>query len=181
MPDPRPKKIILSERQHTVLEQIVRRYSSPQGLVQRAQIILLANQNINNTQIAHQLQLARNTVRMWRQRWLGAVERLIAVETEGIMEKDLAQMIAIMLGDAPRPGTPATFTTEQVVQIVALACELPENYKRPLSQWTTQELSREAIKRGIVSKISPRSVGRFLKRGCPTTPSPSLLVKRCCR
>jgi len=178
MPDPRPPKITLSERQRNLLEQIVRRHSSPQGLVQRAQVILLSAKNINNTQIAQQLQLARNTVRTWRQRWLTAADRLMVVETEGITQKELIQMIVTVLGDAPRPGTPATFTTEQVVQIVALACESPQNSERPVSHWTPQELVMEAIKRGLVESISQRSVGRFLKRGDSTTPSQSLLVER---
>jgi hypothetical protein len=50
-----------------------------------------------------------------------------------------------------------------VVRIVAIACESPEKSERPVSHWTAKELAQEAIKRGIVEKISPRSVGRFLK------------------
>lgn len=178
MPDPKPLKITLTERQQRLLEQIVRRQSSPQGLVQRAQVILSSAKNINNSQIAQQLQMARNTVRTWRQRWLVAADRLMAAETEGMKEKEFIQMIVSVLGDAPRPGTPATFSTEQVVQIVALACESPENSQRPVSYWTPPELASEAIKRGIVESISIRSVGRFLKRGYPTTPPQSLLVER---
>ena len=66
---------------------------------------------------------------------------------------------------------------EQVVQIVAIACEECEKSDRPVSHWTPSELADEAIKRGIVEKISPRSVGRFLKRSDITTTSRSLLVK----
>jgi putative transposase len=178
MPAPRPLKITLSEQQRSLLEQIVRRHNSPQGLVQRAQVILSAAKNINNTQIAQQLQLARNTVRIWRQRWLAVADRLMTLEAEGISDKELAQLLVSSLADAPRSGTPATFTTEQVVQIVALACETPHNCGSPVSHWTTPELAQQAVKRGIVNRISHRSVGRFLKRGYPTTPSPSLLVKR---
>lgn len=176
MPNPRALKIKLSERQRTLMEQIVRRHSSPQVLVQRAQVILGAAKNINNSQIAQQLELARNTVRTWRQRWLAAADRLSAVEAEGVSDQQLTQQLLTVLGDAPRPGTPATFTTEQVVQIVALACEFPETSQRPVSHWTTQELASEAVKRGIVENISQRSVGRFLKRGYSTTSPPSLLA-----
>ena len=66
---------------------------------------------------------------------------------------------------------------EQVVKIVAIACESPEKRQRPVSHWTPKELADEAIKRGIVEKISPRSVGRFLKRSNTATTSTSLLVK----
>ncbi|NEO17629.1 helix-turn-helix domain-containing protein, partial [Moorena sp. SIO3E8] len=119
MPDPHPLKIKLSQQQRSLLEQLVRRHSSPQGLVERVRVILLAAEGMNNTQIAQKLQLARNTVRTWRKRWSVATERLISIEAKGITDKELLQMMVDSLGDAPRPGTPATFTTEQVVQIVA--------------------------------------------------------------
>ncbi|NEO10478.1 helix-turn-helix domain-containing protein [Moorena sp. SIO3I8] len=178
MPDPHPLKIKLSQQQRSLLEQLVRRHSSPQGLVERVRVILLAAEGMNNTQIAQKWQLARNTVRTWRKRWSVATERLISIEAKGITDKELLQMMVDSLGDAPRPGTPATFTTEQVVQIVATACESPPSFGRPVSHWTTKELTSEVVKRGIVEQISQRSVRRFLKRGDSTTPSKSLLAQR---
>lgn len=178
MPDPRPLKITLSQQQRSLLEQVARRYSSPQGLVQRVMVILLAAKGMNNSQIAQQLQLARNTVRTWRKRWSLDADRWSSMEAEGITEKQLCSVMLASLGDAPRPGTPATFTTEQVVQIVATACESPPSFGRPVSHWTTKELASEVVKRGIVEQISPRSVRRFLKRGDSTTPSKSLLAQR---
>jgi transposase-like protein len=35
---------------------------------------------------------------------------------------------------------------------------------RPVTHWTPRELADEAVKRKIVSSISPRHVGRFLKK-----------------
>jgi putative transposase len=67
--------------------------------------------------------------------------------------------------------TASYFSTEQVVQIVALACENPEASGYPVSHWSPRELATEAVKRGIVEKISPRSIGRFLKRSDFTTAS----------
>src|SRR5208337_3274322 len=52
---------------------------------------------------------------------------------------------------------------EQVVQILAVACELPEKSGRPITHWTTLELTDEVIKRGIVDSISPAQVGRYLR------------------
>ena len=49
------------------------------------------------------------------------------------------------------------------MQIVALACEAPKASEHPVSHWTPTELATEAVKRHIVKKISPRSVGRFLR------------------
>ena len=73
--------------------------------------------------------------------------------------------MADRLTDAPRPGTPTRITDEQVVRIVALACEPPAQSQRPISQWAGRELADEIIKRGIVEQISPRHAARLLKRG----------------
>jgi putative transposase len=59
---------------------------------------------------------------------------------------------------------------------VALACEPPPGSDRPVSHWTPRELADEAVKRAIVPAISPRSVGRFLKRGPAPAASEPLLV-----
>jgi transposase len=75
----------------------------------------------------------------------------------------LREAIVDVLSDAPRPGTPATFTAEQVSQIVALACEPPKLSGRPIDHWTLRELRDEAIKRKIVTDISVSQVGRFLQ------------------
>jgi putative transposase len=56
---------------------------------------------------------------------------------------------------------------EQVCAIVALACEPPPASGRPITHWSQNELAREAVKRGLASSISQRSVGRMLKRGRP--------------
>jgi DNA-binding NarL/FixJ family response regulator len=78
--------IKLSQQQRNLIEQVVRRQSSPQGLVQRVMVVLLAAEGMNNSQIAQQLQLARNTVRRWRQRWSAAANRMINMESEGISD-----------------------------------------------------------------------------------------------
>lgn len=51
MPEPQPSPIELTDRQRAALEQIVRRQQSPQCLVRRAQIILQAASESNNSQI----------------------------------------------------------------------------------------------------------------------------------
>jgi len=69
------------------------------------------------------------------------------------------------LVDAPRPGKPATITAEQICQIVAMACEAPAAFGRPISQWTGREIADEIKKRNIIEEISPRHASRLLKRG----------------
>ncbi len=178
MPNPKAQPIILSTRQQAALEQIASRSTNSYNLVTRVKLILEAARGVKNTAISQQLQLHRRRVRMWRQRWLEAGEELASAEAKAVSDKQLRKMIENILSDAPRPGTPKFFRVEQVVQIVAIACEDPKKSQRPVSHWTPTELAEEAKKRGIVEKISPRSVGRFLKGSYSTTSSSSLLVKR---
>jgi transposase len=178
MPNPKAQPIILSTREQAVLEQIASRTTNSYNLVTRAKLILGAARGVNNTALSQQLQLHRRRVRMWRQRWLEEREHLASAEAKAVSDKQLKKMIENILSDAPRRGTPKFFKVEQVVQIVALACEDPKKSQRPISHWTPTELAQEAEKRGIVEKISPRSVGRFLKGSHSTAPSSSILVKR---
>jgi putative transposase len=177
MSGPLPPSVKLSEKQREILEQIVRRPSSPQGMARRAKVILKTASGLNNAQIARELDVEVKTVRKWRGRWIGAEAELSTVEAEDGGEKRLRLLIKTVLSDAPRPGAPVTFSAEEVVQIVAMACEPPEASGRPISHWTPREVAEEAIERGIVASISPRQVGRFLKGSGPATSSEPLLAE----
>lgn len=176
MPTPKAIVVVLSEKQEQILEQIVRRTTNPYRLVRRAQLVLAAADGMTNSQISQQWGLERGQVRLWRQRWVDANLELEVVETAGT-EAALRQKITELLSDEARPGTPTHFKVEQVVQIVALACESPSASNRPIPHWTAQELADEAVKRGIVEQVSPRSVGRFLKRSQSATAPESLLAQ----
>lgn len=158
----------MTETQRAALGQITRRDKSPQALVTRARLILLAAEGARNQHIADELGLHVQTVSYWRGRWLEAAEGLARAETD---EKLFSKLLHQALSDRQRSGAPITFTAEQVCQIVALSCEPPEDSGRPVTHWTPKELAQETIKRGIVAKISPRSVGRFLKRSRDQTAS----------
>jgi putative transposase len=136
------------------LEVLVRRHKTGQQLADRARIVLRAADGLNNSEIARELALEPDTVRLWRQRWLS----VSGVSLEDLDAED-------RLSDAPRSGTPARITPEQVARIVALACEAPSESGRPVSQWSTTELAAEIMRRGIVETISPRHAARLLKRG----------------
>jgi hypothetical protein len=112
--------------------------------------------------LARQLGCTPKTVRKWRGRWVAAARAVAAVDDD---PADLAQAVAAALADAPRPGAPATFTAEQIVLIINLACRAPDQCGRPVEAWTPRELADEAVKQGIVPSISPRSVERFWGRG----------------
>ncbi len=162
MSGPPPVAITVSPRQRAVLERLVRQHSCPQALARRITIILAAAAGERNDPLAARLGCAPTTVRRWRRRWLAALPDLDPVDDD---EALLRARIAEVLADAPRPGVPPTFTAEQIVQIINLACTPPAAAGRPVDAWTPRELADEAVKRQIVRSISPRSVGRFLKSG----------------
>jgi len=165
MPQPKATAIEASECSQQILATIVRRQTAPIWLVTRAKIIVKAIEGKSNTTIAKELGLGRVTVSLWRNRWYESTERRIAVEEKGGNERELEAIIIESLRDAYRSGTPPKFSAEQVVQIVAIACEDPQASGYPVSHWTPREVAAEAIKRGVVESISERQVGRFLKRG----------------
>ena len=155
-------KIIISERQQKLLEEFSKSRTLGKCIVQRATIILLGFAGMFNEDIALQVGLNRQQVGIWRQRWRDAWEALCVWEcTE---PHRLREAILDVLADAPRPGAPATFTAEQVSQIVALACEPPKLSGRPIDHWTLRELRDEAITRKIVTDISVSQIGRFLQQ-----------------
>jgi len=142
--------IELAPEEQAELERLLRCSSTPQSLALRARIILMAGEGAGVVETAGRLGVWRKGVSYWRWRWL---------ESSG-----LPGGVGERLSDAPRSGTPAKITPQQVCSIVALACELPADSGLPMSHWTQQALADEAMRRGIVDQISQRSVGRFLKR-----------------
>jgi hypothetical protein len=155
-------KVNISERQQKLLDEFRKSRTIGQCLVQRATIVLLSFSGMLNQDIALQVGLNRQQVGLWRQRWRDAWDALCVWEcTE---PHRLREAIVDVLSDAPRPGTPATFTAEQVSQIVALACEPPKLSGRPIDHWTLRELRDEAIKRTIVTDISASRIGYFLQQ-----------------
>jgi putative transposase len=136
---------------------------------------LRAAAGASNTRIAQELHVDHESVRLWRERWRTAESRLQAIEATG-KPKLLREAIEVLFTDEQRPGAPGTFTFEQFMQIMALACEKPMTLDVPVSTWTPRELANEAVKRGIVKTISPRTVERFLKGERFTAPSQTVLA-----
>jgi hypothetical protein len=155
-------KIMITEKQQAILQQIANAATATVRHAQRARIILEAYQRKFNSDIAAKVRLDRRQVGLWRRRWADSFEALIAIECRE-NNATLYRAIQQVLSDAPRVGAPCTFTAEQVTQILAVACEPPENSGRPVSRWTHRELTDEVIQRKIVSSISESQVGCYLQ------------------
>ena len=153
MPGPKPPEVHLTDEERQGLEKLIKRHKTPQQIALRARIVLAAARGRNNAQIAKELGVGVTTVRRWRNRWLSL--QPISLADLGIEER---------LEDLPRSGAPARITADQVCQIMAMACEDPQDSGRPISHWTSREIADEIMKRGIVDHISPRHAARFFKK-----------------
>src|SRR6266480_3579212 len=132
MPSPQAKPLHVSSLQQELLQAMAHRTTNAHRLVKRAHIILEALKGTSTTEIAQHLQIDYETVRRWRDRWHAAESRLQTIEETG-KRKLLSQAIEVLLTDEQRPGAPATFSFEQFMQIMALACETPSDLDRPLT------------------------------------------------
>ena len=90
MPRTSPYHIVLSRAEFTELSRRAMKYTLPYYQVQRAKMILMAAEGIENDEIARRLEARREVVCLWRKRFY---------------EKRLAG-----LEEHPRPGRPRAFS-----------------------------------------------------------------------
>lgn len=166
MPGPKATAIILSDEMRQALEKLEKGHNTRQQIAKRAKMIRLAALGQDNGTISREVGVHRNTVSLWRERWL--VLEPIPPEELSAEER---------LEDLPRPGAPARITADQRCQLEALACEPPAESGRPISQWTGREIADEMVKRNIVDTISPRHAARLLKRCINLPPQEPLLAE----
>jgi transposase len=127
--------VVLGSRRKAKLEAIARRPSSPQALVRRATIVLLAHQGQANARIAAGLGCSVNMVRTWRRRFAGG----------GVPS----------LSDRPRSGRPEVYGPDVRLAIVATATSTPPDGE---SVWTHGMIAAHLAGTGI----SASQVGRIL-------------------
>jgi len=127
--------VALSPEEHATLQSSANARSQPQRLVQRAQVVLLAAEGIENQEIAARLRIPRPTVQLWRQRFL-------ALRTAGL-EKD-----------APRPGRIPRIARARVAAIVeATLHRKPPN----ATHWSTRTMAQaQGVSEATVCRISQR-------------------------
>jgi putative transposase len=107
----RPKKpIILSDQEHEQLTSIVRSRSLPHGLVTRAQIVLMAAEEVTSNEIAKKVGLSAQSVCKWRQRYLqqgisGLHDELRPGRPRSVSDEQVATLIRKTLNTKPKDGT----------------------------------------------------------------------------
>lgn len=142
--------LFATQAQRDELDRIIRKRTESQQLVKRAKIIMMALDGVSVRETTRELKTGRIIVQNWRRRWRESAEGMSVIQC---------------LADSPRSGAPRTYQPAQVAAIVAIACEDPQvQSERPITHWSCREIAEEAVKRGIVEKISTRAVSHFLKR-----------------
>jgi transposase len=109
-------------------------------LVERGRIVWLSGQGKTVPAIAKELQLSKPTVRLWLKRFNA---------------KGLAG-----LADEPRAGRPATYTAEEIGEVIAASLSNPKSLGLPFASWTLDRLEAYlneqkgiAIKRSGIDEI----------------------------
>ncbi len=103
---PLPKRataVLLSEKEQEGLLQIIRRHRSEQQMVMSARIVLLVAQGFSNAHIGRELGVHVDTVRLWRDRWVG----LQGIEPRDVEPGRGAARCSTLWGEAEvqqRPG-----------------------------------------------------------------------------
>ena len=127
-------QVELSPEQRTALERMARQHSLPLRVVERARIVLLAGDGLENKQIAQRLHMTQEKAARWRKRFL-------------------AGGITALQRDAPRSGKPRTITDQEVKKVVERTLHhKPAN----ATHWSTRTMARAA---GI-SEASVRRIWR---------------------
>lgn len=155
-------KIPLTDCMFDILTQLTTSRNTSVAVVSRAYIVLLAFQKHANQEIGMRLGLCAKSVGLWRRRWRDSFAALLRMQFEET-EAAFRRAIIECLSDAPRSGSPGKFTAEQIVGVIGIACEPPENSGRPVTTWTGKELADEARKRDLVDHISSSHINRILR------------------
>jgi transposase len=124
----------LNSEQRSALERLARQRSAPARVVERARIVLLAAEGLENKQIARRMGVTPEKAARWRDRFLAG--GIVALEK-----------------DAPRPGRTRTITNRRVKKVVEMTL-----HQKPAraTHWSTRTMAAAA---GI-SEASVRRIWR---------------------
>lgn len=160
-----------SQRVKSLISKELQRHQLEKHYFSRMSIVYYSLSGMTNQEVAKENGCLDKTVRKWRGRWKEHQDVLEKFEqghnTGPASDKELIEKIKEILSDKSRPGSPPRITSGEVARLQALACENPESYGLPITNWTHVELSKQAKKMGI--EISPAHYGRLLKKRLTST------------
>ncbi len=110
----------LSDKEREVIQQTARSRTAAVRQVERARIIQASSEGRSVADIATSLQLKEAKVRKW-------INRFNEAGLSG-------------LEDVPRAGRPATYSPEEVSEVIATALTDPQTLNLPFASWTLSRL-----------------------------------------
>jgi transposase len=134
----------LTEEERTALGEVLLRERVSRELLQRARILLAADEGLTDEEIAEELEVGRATVERVRRR---------AVE-EGLER-------ALKRKRSETPPRPPKLDGAGEAHLVLLACSAPPEGRQ---RWTLHLLSERLVELGVVDSISHSTVHRRLKK-----------------
>ncbi|AKB49100.1 Transposase [Methanosarcina sp. Kolksee] len=135
-------KIKLKDHEEQYLQDFVKKGQKNARELIRARILLLANKNKKNIEIAEILNVGRNTVGRTKKKYL----------KEGLQRA---------IQDKPRTGQPLKYTEKHVAEIIAQACTTPPAGRK---KWTLALLTEELQKKEGFETINKESIRLVLKK-----------------
>jgi transposase len=135
-------KVHLKEAERRKLLSVVSKGRNKAVVIQRAHILLKVDEGKTDAEISQMLYVSEQTIRRIRLRFAQAG-------------------LQAALEDKPHPATGSELDEKQQAHIIALACSEP-----PAGQvrWTLELLTREVLKDGMVTHLSPETVRLLLKK-----------------
>ena len=146
----------LTDDERQELRALVRCGSERARRINRAHILLHADEGKQDTEIATALHTGESTVQRVRRRFV----------EDGLHGA---------LNEASRSGGTRRLTGEQEAYVVALACSTPPEGRK---EWTMQLLADKVVTLGMVETISDETIRRTLKRGASNHGSTSTGASR---
>jgi transposase len=138
----RKNLVRLKQKEKELLKQLVSKGKERARKLTRCRILLLADEGMKDTRIIEALNVARNTVRQVRSRYI---------------QKGLEAA----LNEQPRSGAPKKFSGRQKAKITAIACSEPPEGR---SRWTLRLIADKIVELEITDSISYKTVERILKK-----------------
>jgi transposase len=125
------RDVVLSGDERDTLERWARRHTTAQALALRCRIVLACAEGGNNTEVAARLNVNRETIRKWR-------NRFIEHRLDG-------------LHDEPRPGKPRTISDDDVERVIVATLETkPAN----ATHWSTRSMAdATGMSQSAISRI----------------------------
>lgn len=130
----------MTDEERKAIERLANSRTEPARAVERARIIWHASQGLRVAAVAKLLNIDKATVRLW-------LKRFNAKGLEG-------------LADEPRSGRPATYTPEEVGEVIVASLSNPKSMGLPFASWTLDRLEAYlneqkgiAIKRSRIDEI----------------------------